>query len=119
MKEKLHRECYAISSRDLALGRAYVLGEDISPVERRRRWRDLGLKRVLNTHKYGDSQTEGQRDTDTLTLGLTLKYTHAHRHRHTHTDTYRHTRTHTYTNKRTHKHEQTHRNTKTHPRTCC
>ena len=30
MKEKLHRECYAISSRDMALGRAYVLGEDIS-----------------------------------------------------------------------------------------
>ena len=30
MKEKLPRECYAISSRDMALGRAYVLGEDIS-----------------------------------------------------------------------------------------
>ena len=30
MKEKFHRECFAISSRDMALGRAYVLGEDIS-----------------------------------------------------------------------------------------
>ena len=30
MKEKLHRECFAISSRDMVLDRAYVLGEDIS-----------------------------------------------------------------------------------------
>ena len=33
MKEKLHRECCAISSRDMVLDRAYVLGEDISPLK--------------------------------------------------------------------------------------
>ena len=49
MKEKLHREYYAISSRDMALGRAYVLGEDIS------RFTSVSLTKVItwatNLHK--------------------------------------------------------------------